>query len=123
MDGAESDEAHEVGKQLVVSGCDASEVLELAEEALNQIAFLVEIFVVGMWPTAIGPWRDDRLGTSVQNGVVKVFGIVGAIGDDEAACNPLDQGSTKKNLAPMTWTGKQAGRIAEAIGGDVQLGA
>lgn len=123
MDCAECDEAHEVGKQFVVAGCDTSEVFEFVEEPLDQVALLVEVLVIGMRPAAVWPWRDDRLGTSVENGVVKVFGIVGPIGDDEAARDPLDQGRTKKNLASMARAGKEAGRIAEAIGGDVQLGA
>lgn len=123
MNSAECYEAHEIGKQLVVSGCDASKVLELAEEALDQIAFLVETFVVDMWPAAVGPRWDHRLGAGIQNGVMKVFSIVGPIGDYETTCDPLDQRGCEKNLAPMAWTGKQAGRVAEAIGGDVQLGA
>jgi hypothetical protein len=54
---------------------------------------------------------------------VKVLGIIGPIGDYEAARDPLDQGGTKKNLAPVARAGKEAGGIAEAIGGDMQLSA
>jgi hypothetical protein len=44
-DGGDFDEAHKVDEELVVSGCDASELLELVEEALDEIALLVEFSV------------------------------------------------------------------------------
>jgi hypothetical protein len=39
-DGADEDEATVVGEELIVSGGDAAELLQLVEEALNQIALL-----------------------------------------------------------------------------------
>ena len=46
-DSSEFDEAHEVGEQLVVSGRDAPELFELVEEALDDVALLVQVGVVG----------------------------------------------------------------------------
>lgn len=54
---------------------------------------------------------------------MKVLGIIGPIGDYEAARDPLHQGGTKKNLAPMARAGKETGGIAEAISGDMQISA
>jgi hypothetical protein len=45
-DGGDFDEAHEIGKQLVVSGCYAAELLEFGEEALDVITLLVKLAVV-----------------------------------------------------------------------------
>ena len=42
-DGGEFDKADEVGEQLVVSGRDAAELFELVEEALDDVALLVEV--------------------------------------------------------------------------------
>lgn len=81
------------------------------------------MLVICVRPTAVGSGRDDRFCAGLQDGVVKVFSIVGPVGDDEAARDPFDQGSAKKNFAALARTGKQAGGIAEAVGGDVQLGA
>jgi len=41
----EFDEAHEVGKRFVVAHCDAAELLEFVEEALDEVALLVEMLV------------------------------------------------------------------------------
>lgn len=123
MDCAERDEAHEVGEELVVGGCDPSEVFEFVEEPLDEIALFIEVLVVGVRSATVRPGRDNRFGTCIQNGIVKVFGIVGPVSDDEAARDPLDQGGTKKNLASMARAGKEGGGIAETIGGDMQLGA
>lgn len=45
-DSGELHEAHEVYEELVVSCCDAPELLELVEEALDQIALFVKLTVV-----------------------------------------------------------------------------
>jgi hypothetical protein len=37
----------EVGRVLLVAGGDAAELFELGEEALDEMAFLVEVLVVG----------------------------------------------------------------------------
>ena len=58
-DGGEFDEAHEVGEQFVISGCDTPEVFEFVEEALDQVALLVEVFVVGALGLAVAFGRDD----------------------------------------------------------------
>lgn len=46
-DGGEIHQANECGEHLDVAGCDAPELLQFAEEALNTIALLVEPEVMG----------------------------------------------------------------------------
>ena len=59
-DSGEFDEAHEVGEQLVVACGDAAELLELVEEALNDVALLIEFGVIGTLERAVPLGRNNR---------------------------------------------------------------
>lgn len=120
---AEGDEIHEVGEQFVVARGDVAEVFEFVEEPLDQVALLVEVPIAGMRPAAIMSRRNDRHGTGSEDDVVEMFGIVGPIGDDGTAGQPLDQCRAEQHLAAMARAGNEADRIAEAVGGGVELGA
>jgi hypothetical protein len=52
-DGGKFDEAPEVDKQLVISRRDPAELFELVEEALDEVAFLIEFGVVGTLDFAV----------------------------------------------------------------------
>ena len=122
MDCADCNEAEEVLKELVVARCDASEVFELAEEPLDQIALLVEVFVIAVRSAALRPWRNDGLSALIEDGVVEVLSIIGAIGDDKAADKAIDQRGTVDHLATVARTCDQPGGIAKRIGGHMQFG-
>jgi hypothetical protein len=47
-------------RQFVVSGCDAAIVLNLVEEALDEIALAIEREITVPLGLAVGFWRDDR---------------------------------------------------------------
>ena len=66
----------------VVARSDAPPLLELGEEAFDAPAVLVGDFVVGMLVLAIMAGWNDGLATLVEDDVVKLVRIVGAIGDD-----------------------------------------
>ena len=123
MDGAECNEAHEVVEELVVSGCDTSEVFEFAEEPLHEVAFLIEVSVIVMLPDALGSWRNDRFGTRVQDGVVEVLGIIGAVRNHEACIQPFNELCSIDHLASVTGAWNEPDRQTETIGGNMQLGA
>ena len=123
VDCTERNEAHEVLEELVVSGCDPSEVFDLVEEPFDRVAFFVELPVAGMRSGAVGPRRYDGCRTRLQDRVMKVFGIVGAIRDHCAAGNTFDQRRAKQPFAAMTWAGDQADGVVEAVGGRVELGS
>ena len=52
-DSGENDESPVVYEELVVSGSDPAKLFELVEEALDEIALLVERFVIGGRCTAV----------------------------------------------------------------------
>ena len=117
MNGSESYKAEEVGEQLVIACGDPAEVFEFAEEPLDQIALLVEFDVIMMRPSALRPGRNDRLGALIEDGVVEMFGIIGAVSDDKAAGDAIDERGTKDDLATMAGTCDQPGGVAQRIGG------
>ena len=122
MDCAECYETHEVGQELVVSGCDTAEVFELVEQPLDGIAFLVEFPVTGMGPAPVVARRDDRYRAGLKNGVVKVFGIVGTVGDDMTWLVAFDQRFGEQHLTPVAWAGNKTQRITKAVTCGVKLG-
>ena len=122
MDRADRDEAHEVAQEFVVSGCDTSEVFEFIEQPLDGIAFLVEVPVTGMGPASVVARRDDRYRASLENGVVKVFGIVGAVGDDMTRLVALDEGGCEQHLTAVARAGDKTQRIAKTVTCGVKLG-
>lgn len=122
MDCTEGDEPHEVGEQLVVARRDAAEVFEFVEEALDQIAFFVELPVAGMRSAAVGPGWDDGLGASFEDGVVKMLGIVGPVGNNSTTGVPFNERRAVEHLAAVARACDEADRVAEAVRRRMQLG-
>jgi hypothetical protein len=98
-------------------------VFEFVEEPLNQIALFVEFRVEVMRPQASRPGWDDRLGTQIKDRIVEMLSVVSAVGNDKAAGDAVDQRGAIQDLAAMPGACNQARRIAQGVGGDVQLGA
>ena len=83
--GREGDGGEEVAGQLVVAGGDAAEVLELVEEAFDEVALPVHGFVDGALDLA-GPVRGDVSASSEAFDVRHdSFAVVAAVADDIAA--------------------------------------
>lgn len=98
-------------------------MLEFVEEALDEVALLVEQFIEGALLLAIGPRLDDRLGAFLNDGVVEVLGVVGGVGDDRSWSEAFDELGRPQDFALLTWTTDQARRISQRVGGGVDLGA
>src|SRR5262245_1995843 len=61
----ELDHGEEVGGELVVAGSDAAEVLQLREEALDQVALAVEALAEAGFPAPVALGRDVGRGALV----------------------------------------------------------
>ena len=123
MDCAECNEAHEVVQQFVISRGDPTEVFEFIEETLHIIAFLVEFAIIVMWVSSVMARWDDRNCPCFQDSVVKMFRIIGAIAHDIIAAEAFDQWCAIQHFPAMAGRRDDAGGIAKAIGGGMQLGA
>ena len=77
--------------EFVVARGDASELLDAAEETLDQVAALVEMPVERTWIEPIGTWRDNRLAVLRNDCCDEGIRIVALVGHDEFGWLILDQ--------------------------------
>ena len=77
------DHREEVLGKLVVSGGDAAEVLELAEEAFDQVAFAIEPLAEAGFPFAIGFGGDVRHRTLRFDQVADTISVIGLVGKND----------------------------------------
>lgn len=108
--------------ELVVSGGNASELFETAEETLDQISIPVDMSVERAKGAAIGTWRDNRLSTLRFDGCHKGVGVVALVGDDKASRLVFDQRSGLVDVCDLSGRQNDAQRIAKRIDGNMQLG-
>jgi hypothetical protein len=75
--------------QLLETGKDTAIVLDLANEALNQMTFLVQMgIVVSLFNTILAGW-DDWNSPAIDNQLQKVVGIIGTVCNDVFAFKPV----------------------------------
>lgn len=80
-DGCDFDGGEEVSGELVVAGCDASEILEGAEGPFDPVALTIGVAVVGDRPLAGGGGGDDGLGLLRLQGTSQAVGVISLVGD------------------------------------------
>ena len=122
-DGGELDEALVVGQEFVVSGGDTAELLQLVEEALDEVAFLVEGLIVRPSLLSVRFGRNDQFRSGVSDGLVQVVGVVALIGDHGFRLEASDQLVAAGGIMALTWSEQQAHRVAKRIRGGMDFGA
>ncbi len=118
------DEAHKGGERLFASQGDASEALELVEEAFDLMPLLVEPPVDGRCDGAAGISLDLRGGAKLigDEGPQRIS-IIGGIGDDVAdATQARQQSFGLRTVAMLSRRRMDADRQADGIDGSMQLG-
>jgi len=111
------DHSQEIPGELVVAGGDAAEVLELAEEALNEVALAIEPFGEAELFFAVAFGGDVWGCTLLLNMVADAVGVVGLVGqDNDARGQPVEQ--LFRDLAIMGLSGRQADPDREPLGVD-----
>lgn len=98
-------------------------MLELVEEALDAIALLVEVVVVGSRTGAVLSWRDDDLGAGGRNPFDQVVRVVALVGDGYLGGEAVDEFMREGDVVALSGRADQAERQAEGLGGRVDLGA
>ena len=121
--GGKEHESAVVGEELVISRGDAPEMLELIEETLDEIAFLVERLVVGERRAAVGFRRNDRLGVAFEDSLAQVIGVITLVGDDGFGFKSLDEIMCFGDVVALARPEQQADRIAERVGRGMDFGA
>jgi hypothetical protein len=115
--------SHEVDEQLVVSRSDASELFELVEEALDDVALFIEVGVVEPLNLAVSFRRDDGLCADLGNPVDDMVGIIAFVGDCRGSDNAIDKLGGEGDVIALTGRADQTDRIAEGIASRVEFGA
>lgn len=102
---------------------DATSVLELVEEALDEIALAVEdLAVVTRYPATAGR-RDAGSDAALAQELAEPIGIVGLVGDESAVGGDhVDQRAGGTEVMRLTRAQGQAHRQAAAIDHGVDLG-
>lgn len=98
-------------------------MLELTEEALDAVAFLVEIGVVRALDLAVALGRDDDLGAVSSNPVGEMVGIVSLVGEGRAGLDTVDQLMGEGDVVALAGRGDQSDRKPERLGGGMDFGA
>jgi hypothetical protein len=92
-DGGEVDASEEVGGALVVAGGDCAELLELAEEILDEPAVLVEFTVEVAWKLPMALGRDDRDDTGLSKRFQDArLAVEGLVAEEISRADTSDQG-------------------------------
>ena len=110
------DAGEEVAGELVVARGDGAELLELAEEVLDQVARLVELFVVGARCHAIALGWDHR---ALAGGGKRLdhpgIGIERLVGDQRVSRQLRQKGVGAEQVVRLAGSEQEAKRIAERI--------
>ena len=76
------DESKEAGSEFIEAGDDPTELLELEEEGLHKMAFLVQPPIDRPGVGDIRRWRDTVIRTVVGDELAKLALGVGSVGED-----------------------------------------
>jgi hypothetical protein len=111
-----------VADELVVTGCDAAELLEPGEEALDAVALLVEARIAGMFDRPVGSWGDDGLRSDLAQRLVEMVGVVGLVGDDGGGFEAVEQRRGLDDITPVARRQNEADGQSKGVDAGVDLG-
>lgn len=118
MDGGE-----EVDGELVISGCDAPEILEPAEHAFDPVAELVGLSVKGVVPFAGRVVGDYRFGAAGDEEGSEAVAIITAIGEQAPGRGQrADEMKSDADFAELAGCHREADRPTLTVDDGVDLG-
>jgi len=98
-------------------------MLDLVEEALDQITFLVDVLVIGDGlRSRAGRWNDS-LGTDLRDALAKPIGIVAFVGEEMIEGNAADQIFGLEDVVHLAGGEDKANGIAKRINASADLRA
>jgi hypothetical protein len=98
-------------------------VFDLVDEALDQVALLIEVLVVRNGLRAGAARRNDGLGANVCDGGAKAIGVKAHVGEQVFERKAADQALSLADVVDLACGQDEADRIAEGIDADVDLRA
>lgn len=121
-----SDEVEEAGivsSELVVSRCDAAEVFDLVEEALDEVPLLVEDGIEAAPLCSCRSTRDDWAGPACRNGHHGTLPVIAFVRQDVPSLQAIEQGFDLGDVVAFATGKDEAHRITQSIGCGMNLGA
>lgn len=99
-----------------------AELFELVEEALDEIALLVEGFVILTLVFPAAAWRDDRNCLFLYNDLNDMACIIALVGDDMGGLERMDQIVRSGDVVLLPWAANQAYRQPQSVTRGMDLG-
>ena len=120
--GDEIEEASIVSGELVVAGGDAAEVFDLAEEAFDQIAVLVDCGVEAAPLGGCDSTRNDGFRSCCCDGVHSAMAVIALVGQNMPRPQAIKQSLDLRDVIAFPTCQNEANGIAKRIGGGMNLG-
>ena len=120
----EMDGSQEIPRGLVITSGKGTELLELAEEVFNSIAYFVPFTIIGTWLFAVGFRRNHRRFPGLRQRLEHSFvRIVAFIRNHDRRLDRRQQDVGSIQVAGLPGRQQKAGRVAEGIDRSMNLGA
>lgn len=117
------DHSEEVGGELVVTGCDATEVLQFGEEPLDQVALAVEPLAEAWLPLSVALGRDVGRSALILYQFADAVGIIGLVRQhDGARAKMIEQRVRNLSVVCLPSCQAEPDREALRVDDDVDLG-
>ena len=104
-----------ISGQFVITRGDGTEVLELIEEAFDEVAFAVEREIAGPLDLTVGLGRDDRGNSPLRESVDERVGIVRFVSNQGIGLGILDQRLGTGKIMGLAWREHQLDGVAQGI--------
>jgi hypothetical protein len=97
-------------------------VLELVEEAFDEVAFAIEREIANSRELSIGLWWNHRSDLAAGERLDQRIGIVGLVADQGVWVGAIEQRFCASQIVGLPGRDHQVDRIAQRINKDVNLG-
>ena len=98
-------------------------MFEFVEEALDNVAFFVELGVAGSLDLAVALGWDDDLGAGSGDVLDQMICVIAFVGKCRLGLEAIDQIMGESDVVALSRAGDQADRVAQRIAGGMDLGA
>lgn len=119
----EVEEARAVSGEFVVSGGDAPEVLDLVEEAFDEIAVFVEGGIEASPLGCCGSARNDGFCSAGGNGIHRALAGIALVGQNMVCPQSIKQTLDLGDVVAFATGQDETDRVTQGIGGGMDLGA
>ena len=113
----------EAAHQFVVACGDTAELLEAAEESLDEIAMLVLMHIPGALVQAIGSRRNDCLGADSSDCLQQRIAVVGLVRYHGIWTQTFEQRACGDTVVDLSWGDQATRKLPQSIDQCVNLGA